>query len=1606
MDVEMEEPPSAPPPLQPPLVEEDLMDIDEPVLNGSSGESVVALGDDDLANADDTDREDEDGTKKWVLNSAPKPRKISERKRADNAAFDVWIEENQQNLSNGLDKFVVNDDKSFQSLIREFENKRIITSPRDYQLELFELAKTQNTIAVLDTGSGKTLIAALLLRWTIQNELEDRSKGRPKRIAFFLVDKVALVFQQHAVLACNLDYPVEKFCGDMIEEVDARKPFWDKAFNENMAIVCTAEILWRCLSCSYIRMDQINLLVFDEAHHTKNNHPYARIIKDFYAAVEDAHKRPRILGMTASPVDAQIDPKIAAAELEGLLHSQIATVADPASMQHSSSKLKREVLVEYDRKPPDWETGLNQALRHLVGDQHVFQKPFAFTATAAAELGPWCADRFWQLFFRGEEVVKLESRTEREILRKSAYSRDIIEHTNKVREAYELVSQHNFVRPNTSPDLLSPKVILLFRVLREQFSSPDHSRRCIVFAKQRNIVSLLADLLQQPEMEIPGLKPGVLVGGGRGEASWDNGKVTYREQVLTIIKFKKGELNCIFATSVAEEGLDIPDCNVIIRYDLNDTLIQYIQSRGRARQEDSMFIHMGEKDNPDHHKKLAQNQQSEDALRKFCEAMPEDRKLTGNNFNMDYFLRKEKDQRQYTVPETGAKINYKQSLICVAAFVASLPHPPEVNLTAEYVILHVPGGYQCEVMLPDSSPIKSATGEIHASKAVAKCSAAFEMCLKLIKNKYLDQHLQPIFTKQLPAMRNARLAVSSKKREQYDMRIKPEVWSTLGEPRALYVMALTLAEPTALGRPSSPLLLLTRQPIQQVASFPLYFGKNRSSAINCIPVPERVELDDSSIQGLTTFTLAIFKDVFSKEYEATAAQLPYFLAPTQMEHVSDFTSVTNPSHVIDWATVMFVHENERIVYTFDEPDAFFQDKYVADPYDGSRKFFIRGRRHDMKPTDPVPEGIVAPRHRSWKVNCKTHDILNYSLSAWSKSRAFLNFKEDQPVVEAELMPIRRNLLDDNVGDDEMEPKPCFLVLEPLRISPLPVNVVAMAYNFPAIMHRIDSNLVALEACRKIGLNVRPDLALEAFTKDSDNTDEHDDEHVNFQSGMGNNYERLEFLGDCFLKMATTISIFTLIPDKAEFEYHVKRMLLICNRNLFNNALEVKLEEYIRSMAFDRRSWYPEGLTLTKGKHKDLTRKHILADKTIADVCEALIGAAYLTAQEQNPPSFDLAIQAVTIMVRDPNHAMTSYPDYYAAYVKPTWQTAPCNSTQLDMAARFQSRMGYAFNHPRLLRSAFQHPTYPSVYEKLPSYQRLEFLGDALLDMASVEFLFHRFPGADPQWLTEHKMAMVSNQFLGCLAVCLGFHKAITYCSAAIQKEITEYVTEIEEALQTAKDDAAAVAAAANGQQQQQQHQGQGEEEEEKFARDFWVRCSRPPKCLPDVVEAYVGAVFVDSGYDFDEVRRFFARHVRPFFEDMRLYDTFANKHPMTFLAGVMQGKMRCGEWRLLVKELPPAAAAAASSSGGEDGDGDGEGKGGVMVVGGTPQVVCAVRVHGLTLAHAVAASSRNGKMAAAKKAIKVLQGMEVDEFRRKFGCACVVGEEGGFVGEGDHGSAV
>lgn len=231
----------------------------------------------------------------------------------------------------------------------------------------------------------------------------------------------------------------------------------------------------------------------------------------------------------------------------------------------------------------------------------------------------------------------------------------------------------------------------------------------------------------------------------------------------------------------------------------------------------------------------------------------------------------------------------------------------------------------------------------------------------------------------------------------------------------------------------------------------------------------------------------------------------------------------------------------------------------------------------------------------------------------------------------------------------------------------------------------------------------------------------------------------------------------------------------------------------------------------------------------------------------------MAAKAVTALVSHADHDVAQWADYYKLYIKPAYQLTQALANHTDLAIQIGRKTGYHFKYPRLLMSAFTHPSYPNS-GGIPCYQRLEFLGDSLLDMVCVNFLFHRHPDRDPQWLTEHKMAMVSNKFLAALAIKLGFDKHLRLNSSAVEFQKRNYAQEIREA-----------------------------EQELNGARDYWTTTRNPPKCLADIIESYLGAVFVDSEFCFAEIERFFDDHIRWFFEDMSIYDTFANNHPVVSL---------------------------------------------------------------------------------------------------------------------------
>ncbi|KAF3903015.1 hypothetical protein ABW20_dc0109555 [Dactylellina cionopaga] len=1497
-------------------VDETTEDSPSPPLLGNDYSSIVV---DELVPTEEReDREIDDDTEPEESDDEVVVTQVRRIKKAQQKeTFEKWFSKQTLDIRAAPRKYNEEQDElySVKSLLSNTTTS-IIADPREYQLELFEKAKLQNTIAVLDTGSGKTLIATLLIRWVLDQELEERAKGRPPKICVFLVNSVTLVFQQAAVLECNLDAQVGKYCGEMGTDMWNRQQ-WEAKLGIEKIFVATADVLFNCLTHSFLKMSDICLLVFDECHHTKKQHAYARIMREFYEP-EREENRPRIFGMTASPVDARVEVVKAAQQLERLMHSRICTTSDPALMRKFFPR-PEELTLEYEgvKNPP--VTQLNKKL-FPYRKAKCLAPIFRFIDEVAShDLGAWCTDYIWEV-----SLTELESsRQERRVGTRAAINQQTLDNLDDldkeiqlIKEARAVVEKHKFGEPKLSLESFSPKLYLLLQYLVNTFDkNPDY--KCIIFVKRRYTAQCIEAIFKKifrRHGRDHAIRVGVLVGSNGIQLG--NDSMTFRAQTMALHRFRKGHVNCLIATSVAEEGLDIPDCKLIIRFDLYLTMIQYIQSRGRARHSASTYIHMVEHGNWAHKQSVQDGQEAEKVMKEFCQRLPEDR-LLDKESPPESLEPDPADWLTYVVPKTGAKLTLNSAMQILNQYVDHLVQGKGMSAErAIYIIESIPsGGFRCEVKLPMPSPVRSKEGPSSKSKSKAKQLAAFETCKDLHKYQELDDYLMPApKVNSRPIGANALLAADSHKTTSYPSLIKPTFWERREPPvpTKLWATCLTLRDPKQLEKASQGICLATREKPPKFPSFPLYFDRGGQSLVDCITMDEPIHCDGDKIARFNKFTSRFFVDIFNKEFDIQTETLPYWVLPIKLNKT--VTAASSIDDMIDWELVEDVHKNDEIPFDIaTTPPEFYFGKFVIDRRQGSRRFYILDYEPKYHPYDPIPDGASNAPH--------TYNIIDYSYSAGKKGwqRWVGELPPNQPVLISDRVLHRLNFLERPTEREMTQNTMAYVVPSPFRISPLPAKFCTMGLLFPAIITRIDAYLQAYDVCNLLGVQMDLDIALEAITKDSDNTSEHSEEPKHRRRGMGNNYERLEFLG------GVTIALFASNPEDNEFDYHVKRMHLVCNSYLFSRATELQLYKYIQSEGFSRRLWYPM-ITLIRGKavgKQESQRAHRLSDKSVADVCEALIGAALCNG------GLNMATRMVTVLLKSEGHQVDSFKDYYPLYNLPGYQTAAVTASQKELANQIEESLGYRFKHPRLLRSAFTHPSFPASWEKIPCYERLEFLGDALIDMACVEDLWARFPSKDPQWLTEHKMSMINNRFQGALCVKLGLHRHLRAIGAHINIAVQEYVQLITEARVASNNSV-----------------------------DYWIDVKAPPKVLPDMLEAYVGAIFVDSGFDYNVVTEFFRAHIQPFFINMSIFDSFAGNHPVTHLTTTM-GELGCSDFRIFSQEYRDRESS---------------------------YILSGVMIHNKVIAHGKAASAKNSRTNAAKHALEELRKMKSEDFLRI--CTC------------------
>ncbi|KAJ3452749.1 endoribonuclease dicer [Anaeramoeba flamelloides] len=168
------------------------------------------------------------------------------------------------------------------------------------------------------------------------------------------------------------------------------------------------------------------------------------------------------------------------------------------------------------------------------------------------------------------------------------YSNNFLVNKTKYNKLIELfkeiktLARNNILRGTESLNF-SPKLILLLTVIH--IESQNKNFRGIIFVTQRKTCILLAKFLQE---KFPSINFGYLLGHGDKHFHSKIG-MTINQQKKTLYKFRKGQIEILVATKIAQEGLDIQACNFVLCFCQIRSLIEYIQSRGRARKKNSNF---------------------------------------------------------------------------------------------------------------------------------------------------------------------------------------------------------------------------------------------------------------------------------------------------------------------------------------------------------------------------------------------------------------------------------------------------------------------------------------------------------------------------------------------------------------------------------------------------------------------------------------------------------------------------------------------------------------------------------------------------------------------------------------------------------------------------------------------------------------------------------------------------------------------------------------------------------------------------------------------------------------------------------------------------------
>ncbi len=466
---------------------------------------------------------------------------------------------------------------------------------REYQINISKVAKDISTLVVLPTGMGKTIIAFIVIADVLEKNPDDK--------ILFLAPTKPLVHQHTKDIKelLEVDEPVV-FTGEVRPE--EREKLW----NENQIIVSTPQVIRNDLMGQRISLDDVSLTIFDEAHRAVGNYAYVYIGEEYNKA--DG----LTLGLTASP-GSEIEDILSVCDTLGIDHVEIRTKFDPDVVNYTNTLEKKWVDVKLPKEYREIVNKLKRLskklikqlqkhgfLKHKNPDRISRKKLIEVRNKIQKELHSSNKSSLYNAVSVVASAIKLDHAIDQaetqgleslkeylDKLKNEADSRGGSKASKRLMNAPEM--QDVLVKLKKI-DKEHPKTEKVKEIIEEQFENfPDS--RVIVFTNYRNTSQKVKEILEQ----IDGVKPVRFI--GQTDKKGDKG-LKQKDQVKTIEKFEEGEYNVLVATSVGEEGLDIPATDLVVFYEPVPSEIRTIQRRGRtARKRKGKVIILITKDTRD-----------------------------------------------------------------------------------------------------------------------------------------------------------------------------------------------------------------------------------------------------------------------------------------------------------------------------------------------------------------------------------------------------------------------------------------------------------------------------------------------------------------------------------------------------------------------------------------------------------------------------------------------------------------------------------------------------------------------------------------------------------------------------------------------------------------------------------------------------------------------------------------------------------------------------------------------------------------------------------------------------------------------------------------------